>query len=99
MEHDLLARAVSAIKNAENRGKTTVELKPSSKLIQHVLTLLKKENYITDFKFIEDKRGGIIMVDLKGVINNIGVIKPRYSVKLAEFEICLYIVGCHKIKY
>ena len=86
MEHDLLARALSAMKNAENRGKATVELKPSSKLIQHTLAVLKKEKYIEDFKFIDDGRGGIIVVNLKGVINNIGVVKPRYSVKIDEYE-------------
>lgn len=86
MEHDILARALSAMKNAENRGKDTIELQPDSKLIQHVLGVFKKEGYIEEYKIIDNKRGGIITVNLKGVINNIGVIKPRYSIKISEFE-------------
>lgn len=86
MEHDLLARALSAIKNAEARGKSKVIVRPVSKLLKTILNLLKKESYIKDFKFIEDNKGGIFEIELAGIINKIGVIKPRFSVKLDGYE-------------
>lgn len=86
MEHDPLSRALSAMKNAEARGKSVVIVKPASKVIKAVLTLLKKEGYVKDFKFIDDKKGGIFEIDLAGTINNVGAIKPRFSVKLKDYE-------------
>ena len=86
MEHDILARALSAMKNAENRGKNIIELQPASRLIERTLGVLKKEGYIEEYNLVDNKRGGIIVVNLKGIINNIGVIKPRYSIQLDEFE-------------
>ena len=86
MEHDILARALSAMKNAEARGKSIVIVRPVSKVIKTVLDLLKKEGYVKDFKFIDDKKGGIFEVKLMGTINNVGAIKPRFSVKLSDYE-------------
>lgn len=86
MEHDTLARALSAIRNAEARGKAIVIVKPSSKVIINVLEILKKENYIASYEVSDDKKGGIIKINLSGKINNIGVIKPRYPAKFADYE-------------
>jgi len=86
MEHDPLARALSAIKNAESRGKGEVIVKPVSKVIKAVLEILKKEKYIGDFEYIDDKKGGIFKIKLVGTINNVGAIKPRFSVQLDEYE-------------
>jgi small subunit ribosomal protein S8 len=86
MLNDPLANTLSAIKNAEIKGKSELEVSPSSKVIKAVLDILKKEKYIGDFKHVENNRGGILQVKLKGSINNIGAIKPRYSVRLEEFE-------------
>jgi len=86
MLHDTLAAALSAINNAETRGKAEVIVRPSSKPLQQVLTLLKKEEYIKSFEFIENGRGGEIKIVLIGAINRIGAIKPRYAITLGEFE-------------
>ena len=86
MEHDPLARALSAVKNAEARGKDKVIVKPVSKVIKAVLTLLKQEKYVKDFKFIDDKKGGIFEISLAGAINSVGAIKPRFSIKLDDYE-------------
>lgn len=86
MEHDILARALSAMKNAEARGKSTVVVRPVSKVVKAILDLLKKEGYVKDFKFIDDKKGGIFEIQLMGTINKVGAIKPRFSVKLFEYE-------------
>jgi len=86
MEHDPLARALSAMKNAEARGKDTVIVKPTSKIVKAVLDIFKKEDYVKEFKFIDDKKGGIFEIKLAGTINNVGAIKPRFSVKVDDYE-------------
>lgn len=86
MLNDPLADALSAMKNAEIKGKGTCIIQPSSKLIGGVLDLLKKKGYIADFKYIDDGKAGIFQVQLTGNINNCGVIKPRYPIKKDEFD-------------
>ena len=84
--NDPLANALSAIKNAEKKGKNELKVTPSSKVIKAILSILKKEEYIGNFTFLENNRGGILTVNLKGRINDIGPIKPRYPVRLEELE-------------
>ena len=86
MLNDPLADALSAMKNAEIKGKGTCIIQPSSKLIGGVLDLLKKKGYIGDYKYIDDGKAGIFQVQLTGNINNCGVIKPRYPIKKDEFD-------------
>ncbi|MEM1628938.1 MAG: 30S ribosomal protein S8 [Desulfurococcaceae archaeon] len=83
---DPLANALSAIYNAELRAKKEVVVWPASRLILNVLKVLQKEGYIGEFEYIDDGRWGKIKVQLLGRINKIGVIKPRYPVKLRELE-------------
>jgi small subunit ribosomal protein S8 len=86
MLNDPLADALSVIKNAENKGKGACTIRPSSKLIGGVLTLLKEKGYISEFTLIDDGKAGVFQVQLKGNINNCGVIKPRYPIKKDELD-------------
>ena len=86
MLNDPLADALSAMKNAEIKGKGTCVIRPSSKLISGVLNLLKEKGYIGEFKHIDDGKAGVFEVQLKGSINNCGVIKPRYPIKKDELD-------------
>ena len=89
MRHDLLADAMSILKNAETIGKTTCIISPISKLIINSLEIMKEEGYIKSFKIAENSRGGQIEVKLHGRINQCRAIKPRHSVKkdnYAKFE-------------
>ena len=86
MEHDILARALSAINNAEKKGKAIVIVRPVSKLLEAIFKKLQEEKYISGFKFIDDKKGGIFEIKLAGTINKIGAIKPRFSVNLSNYE-------------
>lgn len=83
---DPFADSLATIKNAEMVGKKVVYLHPASKLLRAVLKILKEYGYIEDFEYIENFRGGIFKVTLKGRIHNIGAIKPRFSVKWREIE-------------
>ncbi len=86
MEHDVLARALSAIAHAEVKGKAEVVVKPASKTIITVLEILKRENYIGSYEFLEDKKGGMVKIALVGKINGIGAIKPRYPVTVSDYD-------------
>lgn len=86
MQHDPLSDALSAIKNAETKGKRRCTVKPASSLLRNVLNLLKEEGYIKNFEFIDDHRAGYFEVELKGTINDCGAIRPRYPIKKDEME-------------
>jgi small subunit ribosomal protein S8 len=85
MRHDLLADALSAIKNADRIGKRECFIK-ASKLIEKVLKVLQQHDYIGAYELIHDGKSGIFKIELKGRIIDTNVIKPRFSVKVDEFE-------------
>jgi small subunit ribosomal protein S8 len=86
MLNDPLANALSTIKNAERKGKGRCRIQPSSKIIGGVLSLLKDRGYVGSYEFVDDGKAGIFQVDLTGNINNCGVIKPRYPIKINDLE-------------
>jgi small subunit ribosomal protein S8 len=86
MLNDPLANALSTIKNAETKGKEKCIIRPSSKIIGGILNLLKDNGYVGEFEFIDDGKAGTFQVDLIGNINNCGVIKPRYPIKIRDIE-------------
>jgi small subunit ribosomal protein S8 len=86
MQQDTLNDAMSVIKNAEKVGKGECTVRPSSKLVGRVLKVMQESGYIKQFELVEDGRSRIFRVALAGHINNCGVIRPRYSVKVADLE-------------
>ena len=86
MLNDPLANALSKIMNSKKIGKNVCIVKPGSKVIKKVLSIMNEKGYIGKSKEIDDKKGGMIQVNLLGKINKCGVIKPRYSVKKGEYE-------------
>jgi small subunit ribosomal protein S8 len=86
MLNDPIANALSTIKNAETKGKDKCVIRPSSKIISGILNLLKDNGYVGSFEFIDDGKAGIFQVELIGNINNCGVIKPRYPIKMRDIE-------------
>ena len=86
MLNDPLADTMSLIMNNESIGRAECMVKPVSKVIREVLKVMKENDYVGDFKEIEDSRGNYIQITLLGSINKCGVIKPRYSVKKNDFE-------------
>jgi small subunit ribosomal protein S8 len=86
MQQDTLNDAMSVIKNAEKVGKGECTVRPSSKLVGRVLKVMQESGYIRQFELVEDGRSRIFRVALSGQINDCGVIRPRYSVKVADLE-------------
>ncbi|HIH04668.1 TPA: 30S ribosomal protein S8 [Candidatus Woesearchaeota archaeon] len=82
--NDTLSNALSTILKAEMLGRTTCTVQ-DSKLIRHVLSLMRDVGYVAGFQEAENQRSRLV-VKLSGSINKCGVIKPRYSVQLPEFE-------------
>jgi len=83
MLNDSLASALSMIKNAEKRGKKEVVITPTSTIIQRVLKIMNELGYVGSF----EKHGlKSIKLNLLSKINNCGVIKPQYQIRLTEFE-------------
>ena len=85
MLQDTLADALTAIKNAERVGKGKCVVK-SSKLIGDILKVMQANGYIGPFETIENGKGGMFKVDLKGKIIDTRTIKPRFAVGVDEYE-------------
>ncbi|MGB9732778.1 MAG: 30S ribosomal protein S8 [Candidatus Micrarchaeia archaeon] len=77
--------AINAIKVNEMVGKDECII-PSTKLIKAVLEVLKANKYILDYEEFKDNKIPKLRVKLAKAINNIGVIKPRFPVRLEEFN-------------
>ena len=85
--NDPLANVLSAILNNERIGKNECTVKPASKLIKRVLEVIKENGFIGSFDEIKDGKGNLLKIYLLGNINKCGVIKPRYNLKVADYEI------------
>jgi len=81
--HDPLANAMSTIANAEVLGRKEVTIRPASRIIANVLRVFQKYGTIGEFEVMEDL--WIISVQLLGRITKIGVIKPRYPIKVSDY--------------
>ena len=86
MRHDPLADTLSKIKNAQRTGKKECMIAPTSKLVGWVLKTMQEYGYIHQYEYIDDGRAGVFRVKLSGTLNDCGVIKPRFSVGLMQFE-------------
>jgi small subunit ribosomal protein S8 len=84
--NDPLASVLSKILNAEKIGRKVCLVKPASKEIKKILTILNEHGYLGKFKVIEDGKGGVLEINLLGSLNKCGVIKPRFSTKYIDIE-------------
>ncbi|MBS7632471.1 30S ribosomal protein S8 [Candidatus Bathyarchaeota archaeon] len=83
---DTLSNGLTAIMNNEMRNKRECVISPASKLLGRVFRIMQLNGYIGEFEFIDDGRSGKFKVQLLGRINKCGAIRPRFSVKVDEFE-------------
>ena len=83
---DTLTNGLITIINNEMRNKRECIISPASKLLGRVLRIIQLNGYIGEFEFIDDGRSGKFKVQLLGRINKCGAIKPRFSVRVSEFE-------------
>lgn len=84
--NDPLANVLSALKNAEMRGKRKLLTKFNSGLIRKVLDIMVRDGYLASYEVIPDQKGDLLDITLNGAINEVGVIKPRHQIGIADFE-------------
>lgn len=61
---DPIANMLTIVRNGIMSKKIKVDA-PFSKISQEILSILKREKFIKDFKFIDDKKQGLLRVYLK----------------------------------
>jgi small subunit ribosomal protein S8 len=83
---DTLTNGLITIINNELRNKRECIISPASKLLGRVLRIMQLNGYIGEFEFIDDGRTGKFKVQLLGRINKCSAIKPRFAVRVDEFE-------------
>lgn len=84
--NDSLAAALSKINNVEKIGKRECVIKPTSKVIEKVLDILKDELYIGGYEKVKDGKGSFLVLQLIGSLNKCSVIKPRSAIALDTYE-------------
>ncbi len=84
MRHDLISDVFTIIKNAEAVGKKEC-IVPASKLVKSILKVMQKHEFIGNFEYIDDGKGGKFRIELLGKINECKSIRPRFSVKKEDF--------------
>jgi len=76
--------AIANIKNYSRIGKSECTIHPTSKLLIEVLKIFQQTGYLGEFEVVEDKKGGLVKIQLIKKINDCGIIKPRFPVKYTE---------------
>jgi small subunit ribosomal protein S8 len=85
MKHDLISDVLSSIKNGDKFGKKEI-FTQSSHLVKNILLILQKNNYIGDFEYIDDNKGGKFRIQLLGKVNDCNAIRPRFSIRIDDYE-------------
>ena len=80
--NDPLSNVLSHITNVERLNKKEVLVSNNNKTIRKVLDLMRENHYIGSYE--EEGRG--LRISLLGKINKVNVIKPRFSVKLEDYD-------------
>ncbi len=83
---DLVSALFTTIQNNEMVRNRECIVK-SSKLVGEILKVLQRKGYIGAFEYIENGRGGLFKVQLLGRINRSAPIRPRFNVKVRQFEL------------
>ena len=65
---DPISNALTVIRNGSMARKIKVDVK-FSKITEEILNILKRDKFIKDFKFVDDKKQGVLRVYLKYTSN------------------------------
>jgi len=77
---------MNILQTYEKLGKNEAVLKPVSKILIQILTIMKEEGYIGDFTIQEHKTMKTVTVTLIGKINKCAAITPNNAVGVLDFE-------------
>jgi len=84
--NDPVAEALNVVRTHERAGKQECEIRPVSRFLTEILTLFQKNNYIGAFEAVEDGKTGHYKIKLLGNINDTKAVKPRFSVKMTDWN-------------
>ncbi len=84
MARDIVSDGLNKIKLYSQAGRETCEIK-ASKLLQTIMEQLKTHGYIDDFEYVEDYKGGKLVVKLNGKIKELKAVKPRHPISKDEW--------------
>jgi small subunit ribosomal protein S8 len=84
--NDTVSAAISKIANAEKSGKSEVFIRTSSKILKKTLDILREEQYVGEYIEENDSHGPRLTLKLLGQMNELGPIKPRYAIQVADYE-------------
>jgi small subunit ribosomal protein S8 len=84
VQRDWVSAMLNDIMNCKKAGKSQTTLMPVSNLMLEVLRLMHEGGYISEFKIEEDKFKRVVIT--LGKLNNCGAIRPRFFVKVNEFN-------------
>ena len=82
---DLLANAINTIRTSELVGKDQC-IVPNTKLIKTVLDVMKENGYVSGYAEFMDNNAPKITITLSKDINKIGVVRPRFAVRLEDLQ-------------
>ena len=83
--NNILSNLFVTIYNTEARRKGECIVLPASKLGMEVLKTLQKHNYIGEFEYIDERKGGKFKIQLLANITKCGAITPRFKVKKDDY--------------
>ncbi len=82
---DILSHTLNKIKTYENLGRAECQV-ASTKLVRSVLMTLKSNGYVSEVTEESDGKFKVLKIALANKINNIGSVRPRYAVKVADYQ-------------
>ncbi len=83
---NIIANLFSTIYNNEMRRKQLCITAPVSNLALHILEVMKKHNFIQDYQYVNDGKGGKVVVKLSARINKCNAISPRLSISKDGYD-------------
>lgn len=86
MSNDPLSNVLSKALNYELIGRNEVILHPLSKLARGILKIFNANGFVGEVDLLTEARGSVGKLHLIGAMNKCGVIKPRFSVTMSDYE-------------
>lgn len=86
VQNDPLADAMHKIAKYDALGRESVDIVNPNSMLKRIVKILNELGYLGSFDMAEDGKGGIMTLHLLKKINACGVIKPRYPIKVEDFE-------------
>ena len=82
---DILADAINIIKVHENAGLDSCTVS-NTKLVKAVIGIMASSGYIKKVEEFKEEKRQKLRITLAKRINDVGIIKPRFAVRLDEFQ-------------